>query len=138
MESKLLVSAIFFASWFYVGFSQQEVQAEAELELNCMETLIPCQSALQASSSPPPSTCCTPLKKMVETSDKKCVCGIFGNVPFLKTINVTQEEALKVPKNCGAEVDLSACKSLEKEGQVHILLLFLCVCLTRGFCTYIL
>ncbi|RWR79586.1 lipid transfer-like protein VAS isoform X1 [Cinnamomum micranthum f. kanehirae] len=114
MDSKVLVSAILFASCFYVGFSQQEPSGIAELEFDCMESFMPCQSHLQPSSSPPPSSCCTPMKKMVE-SNQKCFCAVFDNVPLLKTLNVTQEDALKLPKACEAETDLTVCKSLKEK-----------------------
>lgn len=116
MDSKVLVSAILFASCFYVGFSQQEPSGIAELEFDCMESFMPCQSYLQPSSSPPPSSCCTPMKKMVE-SNQKCFCAVFDNVPLLKTLNVTQEDALKLPKACEAETDLTVCKSLKEKGK---------------------
>ncbi|KAJ8648467.1 hypothetical protein MRB53_001490 [Persea americana] len=114
MDSKVLVSAILFVSCFYVGFSQQEPSGIAELEFDCMESFMPCQSYLQPSSSPPPSSCCTPMKKMVETN-KKCFCAVFDNVPLLKTLNVTQEDALKLPEACEAKADLTVCKSLKEE-----------------------
>ncbi|KAJ8646738.1 hypothetical protein MRB53_008486 [Persea americana] len=111
MESKLFLLAILFSSWVFVGFSRQLLVASGA-KMVCMQKLIPCQSSLHAPSSPPPPTCCLPLKDMIE-NDKECLCGIFNNQNLLKSFNVTQEDALKLPKACGADVDITACNHLD-------------------------
>ncbi|XP_061989158.1 non-specific lipid transfer protein GPI-anchored 3 [Rosa rugosa] len=74
----------------------------------CVKKLIPCQPYLHAPEKVPVS-CCLPLKQMV-SDDTKCLCGLFNNVDMLKKLNVTQDEALKLPKACGANADISICK----------------------------
>ncbi|XP_050376416.1 non-specific lipid transfer protein GPI-anchored 3-like [Argentina anserina] len=74
----------------------------------CVKKLIPCQPYLHAPEKVPVS-CCLPLKQMV-SDDTKCLCGLFNNVDVLKKLNLTQDEALKLPKACGANADISICK----------------------------
>ncbi|KAL6181421.1 hypothetical protein ACLB2K_048076 [Fragaria x ananassa] len=74
----------------------------------CVKKLIPCQPYLHAPEKVPVS-CCLPLKQMV-SDDTKCLCGLFNNAETLKKLNLTQDEALKLPKACGANADISICK----------------------------
>ncbi|KAK9937923.1 hypothetical protein M0R45_014688 [Rubus argutus] len=76
----------------------------------CMQKLVPCQPYFKTPEKAP-ATCCTPMKKMLSESsdDKNCACSIFNNPEVLKNLNITQDEALKLPKACGTNADISAC-----------------------------
>nr|XP_048330504.1 non-specific lipid transfer protein GPI-anchored 3-like isoform X2 [Ziziphus jujuba var. spinosa] len=75
---------------------------------SCFQKLLPCQAYLKSPDSPPES-CCTPLKDMI-SGDMDCLCQVFNNPDLLKNLNVTQDQALKLPKACGAQADISICK----------------------------
>ncbi|KAF9599402.1 hypothetical protein IFM89_036959 [Coptis chinensis] len=103
-----------FSSCVSLSFSRDISQASGGLggglggvSMPCMQHLIPCQPYLQNPSAPP-SSCCVPLKDMI-ANDAKCLCDIFNNPTLLKSLNVTQNDALKLPKACDAKVDISVC-----------------------------
>ncbi|CAN4088722.1 unnamed protein product [Withania somnifera] len=75
----------------------------------CVQKLIPCQAALASHTKNPPATCCVPLKEII-TSDAQCLCSVFSNADMMKSLNVTEDEALDFAKACGAKPDLSLCK----------------------------
>lgn len=75
--------------------------------LACMQKLMPCQPFMHSPSPPP--ICCTPLKEMV-SKESACLCGVFDNPELLKTVNLTIDEALAIPKACSIDVDVSVCK----------------------------
>ncbi|XP_057459288.1 non-specific lipid transfer protein GPI-anchored 3 [Actinidia eriantha] len=86
---------------------------ESSNSLPCLQKLMPCQPYLQSGGSgsgAPPASCCVPLKEMI-SGDTACLCGIFNNVDLLKTFNLTQDQALKLPKACSANADISVCKT---------------------------
>ncbi|KAL2462351.1 Bifunctional inhibitor/lipid-transfer protein/seed storage 2S albumin superfamily protein [Abeliophyllum distichum] len=87
----------------FVGFSQ----GGGDDKLPCMKKLLPCQPYLKASSTPP-AACCVPLKEIV-ADDSKCLCAVFNNPDIMKSLNATQEDALNMAKNCGANADTSVC-----------------------------
>lgn len=76
--------------------------------LPCMKKLLPCQAYLHSTS--PPASCCVPLREMVE-EDGHCLCQIFNDPILLRSFNLTQDDALKLPKACGFNPDISACKN---------------------------
>ncbi|KAF8052594.1 hypothetical protein N665_1540s0016 [Sinapis alba] len=76
----------------------------------CIQKLMPCQPYLHSATPPPPASCCMPLKEIVET-DVTCLCSVFNNVDMLKSLNLTKENALVLPKACGANADVSQCKA---------------------------
>ncbi|KAG2242967.1 hypothetical protein Bca4012_053995 [Brassica carinata] len=76
----------------------------------CIQKLMPCQAYLHSATPPPPASCCMPLKQIVET-DVTCLCSVFNNVDMLRSLNLTKENALVLPKACGANADVSQCKA---------------------------
>ncbi|GKV46822.1 hypothetical protein SLEP1_g53783 [Rubroshorea leprosula] len=80
----------------------------------CMQKLMPCEPYLHF-TSPPPSTCCLPLKEML-SKESECLCKVFTNPELLKSLNLTQESALALPKACGAKADVSVCKNASPGG----------------------
>lgn len=79
--------------------------------MSCIQNLLPCKAYLKSSS--PPSSCCDPLKEMA-SNNSQCLCSVLDNPELLKTFNVSQDEALRLPKACGADIDLSKCKDAGK------------------------
>ncbi|XVF09433.1 hypothetical protein REPUB_Repub07fG0092300 [Reevesia pubescens] len=132
---------LFFLSWGLQGLSQETQQMDLETSVDtlgkgllgilqqaeqqsaaaaaaqrgaspdtmpCMQKLMPCQPFMDSPS--PPATCCAPLKDLI-TQESQCLCKVFNNPELLKTVNITMDEALAVPKACGIEVDISVCKN---------------------------
>ncbi|PON44681.1 Bifunctional inhibitor/plant lipid transfer protein/seed storage helical domain containing protein [Parasponia andersonii] len=44
------------------------------------------------------------------SDDSNCFCDIFNNADMLKNPNITQDDALRLPKACGANADVSVCE----------------------------
>lgn len=119
--SKSFVVVIF--TWFFVGLSHgievdknmiaaflaSGVGGGSISAMPCVKKLMPCQPALASHKKTPPATCCAPLKEMI-TNDAQCLCTVFANSDVMKSMNVTQDEALDFAKACGAKPDLSLCK----------------------------
>ncbi|CAN7130214.1 non-specific lipid-transfer protein [Brassica rapa] len=74
----------------------------------CMQKLMPCQNYIHAVNPAPPASCCGPMKEIVE-KDSKCLCTVFNNPELLKSLNLTKENALDLPKACGVNPDVSIC-----------------------------
>ncbi|XP_020269984.1 lipid transfer-like protein VAS [Asparagus officinalis] len=83
------------------------VQSQSNKNYPCIEKLLPCSQYLKTPK--PPAACCIPLKEAID-KDAACLCDLFSNQQLLKTFNVTQDEALQLPKNCGVNADLDKCK----------------------------
>ena len=106
-----------FLSWFIsisslmgvMEYSSADTGGGVSMEY-CMGKLLPCQPYLKSSSSPPES-CCTPLESMVDDGGGggDCLCRIFSDSALLKSFNLTQDDALKLPKACGLDPDISSC-----------------------------
>lgn len=123
----LLASFLLLSSWPWLGFSQGEAGPKDLMDnmakgggllgagagdgdaMKCIQKLLPCKNYL-ASPEAPPTSCCVPLKGMIE-KDVECLCKVFNNPDLLKSLNTTQDNALKLPKACGAEADISKCKN---------------------------
>ncbi|XAR49496.1 hypothetical protein NMG60_11032722 [Bertholletia excelsa] len=110
--------ALISSSWAGVGSADGDllgqllaVNGRGSAEISCMQKLIPCQPYLQQPTSPP-STCCEPLKEMID-GEASCLCDIFNNADLLKKFNATQDNALQLGKTCGASIDVSVCKKEE-------------------------
>lgn len=80
----------------------------------CMQRLLPCQPYIHAVNPHPPPSCCAPMKEIVET-DAPCLCNVFNNPEMLKALNLTKENALNLPKACGANPDVSLCAKIACE-----------------------
>ncbi|XP_004515744.1 non-specific lipid transfer protein GPI-anchored 7-like [Cicer arietinum] len=74
---------------------------------SCAAQLVPCADFLN--SKKPPSSCCDPLKKTVETQ-LKCLCDLFYSPGFLQSLNINTTSALQLSRNCGVTTDLTTCK----------------------------
>ncbi|XP_030541230.1 non-specific lipid transfer protein GPI-anchored 3-like [Rhodamnia argentea] len=78
--------------------------------LLCIQKLMPCTPYLKPSPSAPPASCCIPMKEVV-ANEAQCLCQVFNNADILKSFNVTQDEAMALAKACGANADVSECKT---------------------------
>ncbi|KAL0464141.1 UNVERIFIED_CONTAM: hypothetical protein Slati_0301700 [Sesamum latifolium] len=87
-----------------VGYCEGIDAAETML---CVQKLMPCQAFLKGSSSPETS-CCTPLKEIVD-NDSQCLCAVLGDESILKGMSVTPNDFLGLVKSCGANADTSIC-----------------------------
>ncbi|EEF31589.1 non-specific lipid transfer protein GPI-anchored 3 [Ricinus communis] len=125
MDSKfftnLFMLFLFFSSRVSLGFSQdlkdlsqtagglpQEAGTGGGDGSQCVQKLLPCKDYLR-SATPPPPTCCMPLKEMV-ANEAACLCSVITNPGILKSFNITEQDALNLAKTCGANADLSTCK----------------------------
>ncbi|KAH6805067.1 Bifunctional inhibitor/lipid-transfer protein/seed storage 2S albumin superfamily protein [Perilla frutescens var. frutescens] len=102
-KSSLVIFLVICSSAF-VGYSQVTGGGDS---VPCIQKLMPCEAYLKGSPSPS-TACCVPLKQMV-SGDTQCLCAVFNNQAILKNLNVTQEDALHLVRNCGANDDISVC-----------------------------
>ena len=99
---------------FFVGFSQitsavfGPAASEGVESFPCLQNLAPCQPYLKGSYIAP-AICCEQLKVTIN-NDLKCLCDILTHTDLLKTLNITQVELMKLPKECGIDIKQSACK----------------------------
>lgn len=80
---------------------------EAQDTPSCASQLIPCAQFLNATK--PPSSCCDPLRKTVETQ-LTCLCNLFYTPGLLQSFNVNITQALGLAGKCGIPGGLSSCK----------------------------
>lgn len=115
MESKLFFTFfLLVSSWVFVGvsldFDIASASASAGEAPACLQKLLACQPYLVAAPPSPPASCCVPLKEIID-NDIQCLCQVFDNPMIMNTLNVTKDEALKLPKACGDNIDASICKT---------------------------
>ncbi|KAL3512162.1 hypothetical protein ACH5RR_024879 [Cinchona calisaya] len=96
------------SSMVFVGSGQQS-PGNPGASLPCVQKLLPCQPFLKQPSNPTPA-CCAPLKQLV-VQDPKCLCEVFNNPVLLKSLNITQSDALQLTKSCNANADISVCSN---------------------------
>ncbi|KAK4742866.1 hypothetical protein SAY87_000867 [Trapa incisa] len=75
-------------------------------DTSCLQKLLPCKDYVKSPS--PPLSCCDPLKSIIST-DTQCLCKTFNDHDSLKSLGITQDDALALAKTCGANVDVSVC-----------------------------
>ncbi|KAM7471072.1 hypothetical protein LguiA_009255 [Lonicera macranthoides] len=108
LKKKLFPSLFFLiSSWVIIV---NGAGGGAESALPCIQKLLPCQPYLLAPTNPP-ATCCLPLREII-TNEKECICSVFKNPEIMKSLNVTLEQALKLPKACAINnADASLCNN---------------------------
>ncbi|KAJ0968572.1 hypothetical protein J5N97_025489 [Dioscorea zingiberensis] len=82
---------------------------------SCVSKLVPCAPYLNSNSTPPPATCCGPLKQAVK-DELPCLCSLFTNQDLLKSFNIDINQALQIPKHCNITQDQSICKTSTATG----------------------
>ncbi|OWM82983.1 lipid transfer-like protein VAS [Punica granatum] len=105
---------VFFSACVSTNFSQAIELGGSNTA--CLQKLLPCKNYVKSPS--PPSSCCDPLKSMIST-DTQCLCKVFNDPESLKSLSITQDDALGLAKSCGANPDVSVCKSAEKSGSAN-------------------
>ncbi|XP_028557097.1 non-specific lipid-transfer protein-like protein At2g13820 [Dendrobium catenatum] len=81
---------------------------EEAADLPCVKELLACQPHLRMSK--PPAMCCLPLLSAIQRG-AACLCAVFYGEPILNALNLTQEEALILPRSCGGDVpDIGKCR----------------------------
>lgn len=111
MDSKCIFSSfLLFALLLLLSSSGAVVRAQDASMTECVKKLMPCQPYLHESpSASPPAMCCDPLKEMVK-GDAGCLCAVFQNPAIMKSLNITEKDAMGLAKACGANADTSICK----------------------------
>lgn len=89
--------------------SMSSSKGSSVASMPCMKKLLPCKEYLKLTATPPPPSCCVPLKEMV-SDDPKCLCDVFNSADMLKNLNITHDDALRLPKACGANANISVCR----------------------------
>lgn len=74
----------------------------------CAQNLIPC--AAYINSSTPAANCCSSIKDAVDTQ-LNCLCGLYTNSVFLKSFNITVDQALNLSRACNVTTDLTKCSN---------------------------
>ncbi|KAI5441451.1 non-specific lipid transfer protein GPI-anchored 8 [Lathyrus oleraceus] len=92
------------------GLGQSDVLQNAQ----CMQKLLPCQPYLKTPSNPPPA-CCTPLDEMAK-GESDCLCKLLSNPKLFMSLDVTEDQLLKLPNACGIDVDTTKCNGTAAEG----------------------
>ncbi|XP_028795938.1 lipid transfer-like protein VAS [Neltuma alba] len=115
-KSNVILSMLFliFSRFLHEGFSQQLLNPRLSIgNMQCVEKLAPCEPYIKkpgTASGTPPETCCQPLKDMI-AGDVECLCNVFNSPEMLQSINATKDDALKLPKACGLDADVSKCNN---------------------------
>ncbi|XP_010250463.1 PREDICTED: lipid transfer-like protein VAS [Nelumbo nucifera] len=77
---------------------------------SCLNQLVPCLTYLNGTNIDPPSSCCDPLKSVIE-SNPECLCGLASakgsTMAQQAGINIT--EAQQLPAKCGQSVNPISC-----------------------------
>ncbi|KAH0464197.1 hypothetical protein IEQ34_006983 [Dendrobium chrysotoxum] len=108
MGSNLFLPFLLLISLASPPWSPAIAANEEAADLPCVKELLPCQPYLRMSK--PPALCCLPLLSAVQR-DAACLCAVFYSEPILIALNLTQEEALILPRSCGGNVpDIGKCR----------------------------
>ncbi|KAK6947621.1 Bifunctional inhibitor/plant lipid transfer protein/seed storage helical domain [Dillenia turbinata] len=91
---------------------------EGQTEQTCASELQPCLDYLN--STTPPTSCCDPLKKTVETQ-RQCLCDLYNNPSILKSLGVNVTQALELPQHCGISDNLQRNRQLPLHHHLHLL-----------------
>lgn len=126
-KQQILTLLVLFYSWFFVSFSQASFEFDAFRPVDsgsvksfpCLGNLAVCQPYVKGPNIAP-AICCKLLKDGI-ANDTKCLCNVFFYTDVLKSFNITPGELMKLPKDCGIDINLSICK----KGFSHLLLFFL-------------
>ncbi|CAJ1943450.1 unnamed protein product [Sphenostylis stenocarpa] len=104
MDCKCLLSLV-----VVLALSMSLAEAQSGNTANCAQELIPCMDYLNGTTTPP-SSCCDPLKRTVET-ELTCLCNLFYTPGLLQTFNISVDNALALSRRCGVQSDLTNCNN---------------------------
>ncbi|KAI6707320.1 hypothetical protein NL676_010282 [Syzygium grande] len=83
--------------------------AQTPATQTCASKLVPCADYLN-STSPPPDTCCNPIRETVKT-DRACLCNLYNTPGLLASLGINVTQALQLTKECGVSTDTSSCNA---------------------------
>ncbi|XP_058084915.1 non-specific lipid transfer protein GPI-anchored 30-like [Magnolia sinica] len=98
-------------AWFSLLAMVIMVCGSQAQDTSCLTQLVPCLSYLNSTSTTPPSSCCNPLKSVIQ-SNPQCLCSMItsnAGGTLGGAINMTQ--ALLLPARCGESVNASSCNT---------------------------
>ncbi|XP_023898836.1 non-specific lipid transfer protein GPI-anchored 3 [Quercus suber] len=126
-KQQILTLLVLFYSWFFVSFSQASFEFDAFRPVDsgsvksfpCLGNLAVCQPYVKGPNIAP-AICCKLLKDGI-ANDTKCLCNVFFYTDVLKCFNITPGELMKLPKDCGIDINLSICKkgSAFSDNSIH-------------------
>lgn len=65
----------------------------------CLVNLLGCADSLNTTTTPP-DTCCLPLKQAI-TDQLPCLCNLYNDPAFLKSIGINITQVIELPARCG-------------------------------------
>ncbi|XP_058085853.1 non-specific lipid transfer protein GPI-anchored 9 isoform X4 [Magnolia sinica] len=74
---------------------------------SCAAKLLPCVQYLN--STTPSETCCSSIRDAIQ-NDLECLCNLFNNPDFFKSLNINITQALQLPQHCGITADAKLCQ----------------------------
>ncbi|KAK9113313.1 hypothetical protein Syun_020110 [Stephania yunnanensis] len=84
-------------------------KCESQEDMSCVRQLSPCLKYLKGSGEPP-SSCCDPLKSMIE-SNPRCLCSMVSRrgSSAAEQAGINMTAAQELPGRCGQNVNPIAC-----------------------------
>lgn len=73
----------------------------------CVTNLVGCVDYLNTTTTPP-ATCCVPLKEAI-TDQLPCLCNVYNDPAFLKSLGINVTQAIELPARCGIAFSISEC-----------------------------
>ncbi|KAL4375038.1 hypothetical protein AHAS_Ahas05G0241800 [Arachis hypogaea] len=119
MASKVMFSFfLIFSSIVHQGISQSLEELLGGLgknmgvvkEAQCMQKLVACNKYLKDQSNVP-EECCGPLREIATSNDQECLCAFFNNQQMLDSMQISRDDAMKLPNACSVPVEISTCNN---------------------------
>ncbi|GMJ04801.1 glycosylphosphatidylinositol-anchored lipid protein transfer 7 [Hibiscus trionum] len=79
-----------------------------DAQASCAQSLVPCAPYLSNATAQPGDDCCNPIREAVATQ-LTCLCNLFNDPALLNAFNVSVSAAMRIARDCGVNVDVSAC-----------------------------
>ncbi|XP_057760902.1 non-specific lipid transfer protein GPI-anchored 9-like [Arachis stenosperma] len=121
MASKVMFSFfLIFSSIVHQGISQSLEELLGGLgknmgvvkEAQCMQKLVACNKYLKDQSNVP-EECCGPLREIATSNDQECLCAFFNNQQMLDSMQISRDDAMKLPNACSVPVEISTCNNVQ-------------------------
>ncbi|KAL1828449.1 hypothetical protein ACET3Z_006861 [Daucus carota] len=80
----------------------------------CVTNLVGCVDYLNTTTTPP-ATCCVPLKEAI-TDQLPCLCNVYNDPAFLKSLGINVTQAIELPARCGIAFSISECSGSTTPG----------------------
>ncbi|KAI5655647.1 hypothetical protein M9H77_32834 [Catharanthus roseus] len=105
--------AVLMMAVLMIGVATRIAEAQSPTP-ECASKLVGCAEALN-STTPPPSTCCDPLREAV-TNELDCLCNLYANPTLFRQLGINVTKALLLPQRCNIPGDISACRASSPGG----------------------